>query len=171
MCPLTLYEREKIELYLQMGKKKTWIAGKLNRDYSVIKREIKRNSGEYLPYKASDAQHFALRRARSTNKRKLDKLKNKKLKEFVIGKLEKQWSPEQIAGRLDKKLPPGIKETVCIESVYDYIYNGAERQLHSNLKAPFLEKQPLFSLTGQKIKNFCQKIKPSNYPFVKPNFT
>jgi hypothetical protein len=79
MRPLTLYEREKIELYLQMGKNKTWIASKLNRDYSVIKREIKRNSGEHLPYKASDAQHFAQRRAKSTNKRKLDKIKNKKL--------------------------------------------------------------------------------------------
>lgn len=130
MRPLTLYEREKIELYLRMGKKKTWIAGKLNRDYSVVKREIKRNSGTVLPYVAKDAQYFAERRARSTNKRKLDKLKNKKLKEFVVGKLQKQWSPEQIAGRLDKKLPVGIKETVCMESIYDYIYNGTERHVH-----------------------------------------
>ena len=33
-----------------MEKKKAWMTRRLNRDYSVIKREIKRNSGDYLPY-------------------------------------------------------------------------------------------------------------------------
>jgi IS30 family transposase len=37
---ITFYEREKIENWLRIKKKKTWIAKKLNRDYSVIKREI-----------------------------------------------------------------------------------------------------------------------------------
>jgi len=39
--PLTFFEREKIETWLRMEKKKIWIAKKLNRNYSIIKREIK----------------------------------------------------------------------------------------------------------------------------------
>ena len=48
--PLTLYEREQIETWLRQKKKKKWIAQKLERAYSIIKREIKRNSDEVLPY-------------------------------------------------------------------------------------------------------------------------
>lgn len=98
--PLTLYEREKIETWLRMRKEKTWIAGKLNRDYSIIKREIKRNSGECLPYVAAVADKLARQRARKTNVRKLDKANNLKLKEFVDEKLENDYSPEQISGIL-----------------------------------------------------------------------
>lgn len=61
---ITLYERERIEVYLRMEKKKSWIARKLGRDYSVIKREIKRNSGAVLPYIAKEAQYYAERRRR-----------------------------------------------------------------------------------------------------------
>ena len=76
--PLTLYERERIETWLRMEKEKKWIAKKLNRDYSIIKREIKRNSGEHLPYTAAVAQILAQKRAKKTNVRKLDKPKNQK---------------------------------------------------------------------------------------------
>src|SRR4030043_1313323 len=128
---ITFYEREKIEVWLRMKKKKSWIAKKLGRDYSIIKREIKRNSGEYLPYTAIDAQYFAARRKKETNKRKLEKWQNEKLKEFVEGLLEDGWSPEEIAGRL-KKHPPeevsGCKErTVSYESIYNWIYEGEGR--------------------------------------------
>jgi len=140
-----------------MDKKKIWIARKLNRDYSIIKREIKRNSSAVLPYKSSDAQYFAERRSRNTNKRKLDKLKNKKLKEFVIRKLNKQWSPEQIAGRLDEKPPVGIVETVCMESIYDYIYNGIEKHIHlyENLRTARKQRQRRFhrKKQGNALKN------------------
>ncbi|NCQ06085.1 MAG: hypothetical protein GW815_00795, partial [Candidatus Moranbacteria bacterium] len=68
---ITFSEREKREWYLRMRKKKIWIAEKLGRNYSVIKREIIRNSGEHLPYTASSAQRIANRNARKTNTRKL----------------------------------------------------------------------------------------------------
>ena len=64
---ITFYEREKIETYLRMEKKKIWIAKRLNRDYSVIKGEIKRNSGEISPYVAVNAHYYAERRKKNTN--------------------------------------------------------------------------------------------------------
>jgi len=128
---ITLYEREKIEVWLRWGRKKKWIANKLNRDYSIIKREIKRNSGEYLPYIAIDAQYFASRRKKKTNTRKLEKWQNEKLTKYVKGLLEDGWSPEEIAGRLKKYPPKELKQckdkTVSYESIYNWIYAGEGR--------------------------------------------
>ena len=117
MQPLTLYEREKIELYLRMKKKKKWIADKLERNYSIIKRGVKRNAGEVLPYNAQTAHYLAERRKRNTNKRKLDKQRNKNLKEFVENRILNDWSPEQIAGRLKETPPDNIDETISHESI------------------------------------------------------
>ena len=125
---ITFYEREQIETYLRMGKKKTWIAKKLNRDYSVIKREIKRNSGEVLPYIAKDAQYYADRRKKKTNKRKLEKWQNEKLTKYVKKLLNAGWSPEEIAGRLKDHPPKEVSQcknkTVSYESIYNWIYEG-----------------------------------------------
>lgn len=144
---ITLFEREKIEIWLRMEKKKSWIAKKLNRDYSIIKREIKRNSGEYLPYNAEVAQALSEKRAKRTNVRKLEKAKNKKLKEFVEEKLEKDWSPEQIAGTLKKGLPEDILEAISYESIYDYIYNHAEKQkeFYKHLRTGRIKRRLRFS--------------------------
>ncbi len=128
MQRINYFEREKIEVYLRMKKKKKWIANKLNRDYSVIKREIKRNSGDYLPYTAISAQRIANRKARKTNKRKLEKYENKKLREYIKKELRNDNSPEQIAGRLKEHPPNEVKDSkdkvISHESIYQYIYNG-----------------------------------------------
>ena len=125
---ITFYERERIESYLRMRKRKTWIAQRLGRDYSIIKREIKRNSGEHTPYNAVEAQKYADRRKKKTNVRKLEKWQNVALKEYVEDKLKEGWSPEQISGVLKTNSPDilvGCKESVVsYESLYDWIYNG-----------------------------------------------
>lgn len=145
--PLTLFERQKIETWLRMKKNKVWIARKLNRDYSIIKREIKRNTGEHLPYNAETSQKLADKRAQKTNVRKLDKIGNKKLKEFVDAKLELDWSPEQIAGILKEECPEDILEIVSHESIYDYIYNHSEKQKHfyKHLRTARSKRQRKFS--------------------------
>jgi transposase, IS30 family len=145
--PITLYEREKIETWLRMEKEKSWIAEKLNRDYSIIKREIKRNSGEILPYNAQTAQVLAEKRARKTNVRKLDKPGNQKLKEFVDEKIMEDFSPEQIAGKLKKHPPVDISEMISHESIYDYIYNHSEKQkeFYQHLRTGRSKRQKQFS--------------------------
>ena len=148
---ITFYERERIETYLRMEKRKIWIAKKLNRDYSVIKREIKRNSGDYLPYVAIDAQHYSKRRKKNTNKKKLEKYENKKLKEYVEKKLKDGLSPEQIDGLLKKYPPNEIKECrdkkISYESIYEYIYNGEGRYggLYKNLSRKQFKRRRRFS--------------------------
>ena len=145
--PLTLYEREKIETYLRMKKKKKWIAKKLNRDYSIIKREIKRNSGEYMPYASATADRLAEKRARKTNVRKLDKPRNIELKKFVEEKLNEDLSPEQIAGTLKEYPQENITETISHESIYDYIYHHAEKQkeFYRHLRTGRKQRQRKFS--------------------------
>ena len=129
--PLTLYEREQIEAWLRIRRRKKWIAKRLNRDYSIIKREIKRNSGDYLPYVAVEAHHYAERRRKKTNKRKLEKWQNEKLAEYVEDLLNANCSPEEIAGRLKKHPPKEVEKckdkTVSYESIYNWIYNGEGR--------------------------------------------
>ena len=145
---ITFYEREGIETYLRMKKKKIWIAKRLNRDYSIIKREIKRNSGGISPYIAINAHYYAERRKKNTNKRKLEKWENQKLKEFVEKKLKEGWSPEQIEGVLKKHPPNEIKKchdkTISYESIYDYIYNE-QSGLHKNLRRKQSKRQRMFS--------------------------
>ena len=129
--PLTLYEREQIESFLRLGRKKKWIARRLNRDYSIIKREIKRNSGEHTPYAAAEAHYYAERRRKKTNKRKLEKWQNEKLKIYVEKNLNAGWSPEEIEGRLKECPPTELKlckdKTVSYESIYNWIYEGEGR--------------------------------------------
>lgn len=158
---ITFYERERIETYLRMKKKKIWIAKKLNRDYSIIKREIKRNSGDILPYSATNAQYYAERRKKKTNKKKLEKRENKKLKEYVENKLKEGWSPEQISGVLKERPPKEIKEcrdkTISDESIYDYIYNREGRfgGLYQKLRRKQSKRKRRFSRKQrhQTIKN------------------
>jgi IS30 family transposase len=128
---ITFFERQQIETYLRMRWKKTRIAKKLCRDYSIIKREIKRNSGEVMPYCAATAQSCADRRKKNTNKRKLEKYANEKLKKYVDDRLKDGWSPEEVAGRLVEYPPDEVKDckdkTVSYESIYNYIYEGEGR--------------------------------------------
>lgn len=148
---ITLYERERIETYLRMKKKKVWIAKRLNRDYSIIKREIKRNSGSYSPYTAINAEYYAARRKKKTNKKKLEKWENNNLKNYVEERLNAGWSPEEIAGRLKKYTPKKISgcrdKTISYESIYEYIYNGEGRYgaLYKNLRRKQHTRQRKFS--------------------------
>lgn len=154
---ITLYEREKIETWLRMKKEKSWIATKLNREYSIIKREIKRNSGKHLPYTAEVAQALSQKRAKKTNVRKLDKPENSKLKEFVDNKLLSDYSPEQISGILEEYPQENIAETISYESIYDYIYHHSEKQkeLYKHLRTGRKKRQRNFSRKKQSntIKN------------------
>lgn len=149
--PLTFYEREQIESFLRMKKTKRWIANKLHRDYSIIKREIKRNSGAVLPYTAVTAEAIARRRSRKTNVRKLEKVGNENLAEYVTEKLNDGWSPEQIEGTLKEQPPESVRNdrdtVISYESIYDWIYNGEGRYLglYKKLRRKQKERIPKFS--------------------------
>lgn len=151
MQRVTFYEREKIELYLRMGKDYRWIGRRLKRDHTVISREAKRNSGNYSPYTAETAQRIFRQRKKKTNRRKLEKERNKDLKEYVVEQLEEDFSPEQIAGRLKENLIPGLNKTISHESIYQYIYDGEGRfeYLYPHLRTKRSKRQRKFSRKKQ----------------------
>jgi len=120
MQRLSLVDRQVIEYGLKMEWPLTRIAKQLARDHSVIVREVNRNTGEFLPYNASRAQYYTERRQSKKSKRKIEK--NEELKQNIVNSLRALHSPEQIAGRL---MYLNAKQTVCHETIYDYIYNGA----------------------------------------------
>ena len=155
MANLTLYEREFIESCLKPERKLKirTIAQLLGRDHSVVSREIRRNNG-HLGYLARLAQEAADRRAKHTNKRKLDK--DSELLEYVRGQLQEGWSPEQIAGRLKVHPPAHLQgKTISHEQIYQYIYNDGRDQNGRHLfrylrrKKPY--RQPKFSRKANKV--------------------
>lgn len=149
--PVTFFEREKIETWLRMKKKKAWIARKLGRDYSIIKREVLRNKSPHLPYLAVRAQEYAERRKRNTNKKKLEKWQNMKLAEYVERKLGEGHSPEEIAGRLKKHPPEEVRycqdKSVSHETIYLYVYEGEGRYggLYKKLRRKQKKRQKRFA--------------------------
>lgn len=111
MGHLTLEQRYTIQVLLKEGLNQSLIAKKLNRDKSVIQREIKRNcdlrSGEY----------------------KAD-LADKKC--FTESLIHEDYSPEQIVGLA--KLQG--KECVSIERIYQHIWKDKKQggKLYSHLR-------------------------------------
>lgn len=152
---LTYYDRQMIEYWLRLGKKSPKIAEKIKKDRTVVWREIQRNSGEYLDYSANRAQEYAERRGRKTNVRKL--VKDKKLHNHVVKKLNEGWSPEQISGRLkEHPLKSLVGKSVNHETIYQFIY----------------EVEPwLFHQLHQKRPNRRQHFSRRHYKPVIPNRT
>lgn len=123
---LTQVEREQIAYSLKLKRGVRTIARLLQRDHSVIVRELKRNrlpDGTYDPLRA---QKKADLRARTTNHRKLET--NWRLHDWVERKLTEGWSPELIAGRLREHRPQEVRgASVSHAQIYEYIYDGAGR--------------------------------------------
>lgn len=123
---LTPRERRRIGCFLDMNLSIDAISERLGRHRSTIYREIKRNSikGCYLPGQANE-------KAKKRKFRKPYKFKvNKNIYDYVINKLKKGWSPEQICGRLKFKKHA---ESICPETLYQYIYKHSKGALYQYL--------------------------------------
>lgn len=149
MTRLTSYDREQIEHHLRAGLSIRAIAKIMGRDHSVIVRELKRNRSPHFVYDSSKADYFSRRRARKTNTRKL--LKSQKLREYIEEKLNKDWSPEQIAGRLKEHPPPELKGlTVSHEAIYQFIYE-IEPWLYHKLRYRHSDRRKHYSRKSRKV--------------------
>lgn len=93
---LSLEERCKIAELHQAGHSIRQIAAALDRAPSSISRELKRNRGKQVGYKPAYAQEQAA--ARRWRGARLER--NVELRDFVLERLSRGWSPEQIAGWL-----------------------------------------------------------------------
>jgi IS30 family transposase len=129
---LTLTEREEISRAVVADQSIRSIAKSLGRAPSTISREIERNGGQEC-YRASPAEQAAWDRARRPKTCKL--ARNRTLARLVAGKLRVQWSPEQIAGWLQRTYPGDENYQVSHETIYRSLFIQARGALKKELLA------------------------------------
>lgn len=127
---LTLAEREEISRAMVAGHSIRSIASSLGCAPSTISREIKRNGGEEH-YRASQADQAAWDRARRPKTCKL--AQNRTLARIVAGKLQLEWSPQQIAGWLKRTYPDDDNDQVSHETIYRSLFIQARGALKKEL--------------------------------------
>ena len=127
---LTLSEREEISRDVVAGCSIRSIARTLGRAPSTVSREIRRNGGR-LRYRANRADEAAWERARRPKICKL--VQNRQLAHRVAGKLKELWSPEQIAGWLQRTSPEEENSQVSHETIYRSLFIQARGALKKEL--------------------------------------
>jgi IS30 family transposase len=112
---LTSEERYALSALRKQGLTNAEIGRALGRHRSTIGRELARNTRKDGGYRPSTAQE-------ATNGRRSKSRRNRQFREpqwaLVVARLEIQWSPEQIAGRLKKSGELRISH----ETIYRYVW-------------------------------------------------
>jgi IS30 family transposase len=143
---LSLAEREEIALGVAQQLPYREIARRLGRPASTVSREVRRNSPARGPlrYRATAAQVRAEERARRPKPAKLAACGE--LHGWVQGKLEKNWSPEEISARLVIDFPDRPEMRVSHETIYQALYvqgRGAlRRELTRHLRTGRALRKP-----------------------------
>ena len=115
---LTLKDRECILLGVTLNDTYQVIAEKIGCSKATVSREIKRNGGRKAYSTVKAQENYQGRRLKSRRPRLLTDLK---LRDFVLHCIvQRQWSPEQISGRL-------VHENSEWHVSYNTIYRGIER--------------------------------------------
>jgi len=127
---LTLAEREEISRAVVAGWSIRSIATLLARAPSTISREINRNGGVEC-YRANQAEQAAWDRALRPKTCKL--VEKRKLANVVAGKLQLQWSPQQIAGWLKQTYADDENYQVSHETIYRSLFIQARGALKKEL--------------------------------------
>jgi IS30 family transposase len=117
---LSLDDRCEIARLSANGSSVRQIAAALDRSPSTISRELKRNSGAQVGYRSSYANQQA--RARRWKGSRLER--DESLRAAVIERLASGWSPEQIAGRLEREQG---RKVISYETIYRFIYAQLSR--------------------------------------------
>ena len=127
---LTREERYQITVLKERGLSLRLIADQMRRNVSTISREIQRGS-LVTGYYPSTAHKKALKRRNKQVRGRLPKIRGR-LAEIIIEKINEQWSPEQISGRLKEE----YKISISHESIYQFIFKDHKRggNLYKNLR-------------------------------------
>ena len=127
---LTLADREEISRGVVAGHSIRSIAASLRRAPSTVSREIARNGGRE-GYRASEADQAAWGRAHRPKACKL--VQNRALAHTVASKLKQLWSPQQIAGWLQRTYPDDENHQVSHETIYRSLFIQARGALKKEL--------------------------------------
>jgi transposase, IS30 family len=146
---LTEEERDTLVILFNRGRSLRAIAGFLGRSAGSLSREIRRNSTE-RGYRPHQAQRLA--RARLSGWRQRRRLKSAALRRQVEGLLQRSWSPEIIAGWLERQQG---RKVISHEAIYQWIYKDARSlaihlaRAHRRRHRRFARKWPRICLQGR----------------------
>ena len=132
---LSLHEREEISRFLAQGRSFREIAKAIARDVSTISREVNRAGMNRYTYRAVRSDRRAVRNSGERKRGKYKLGQNRRLWEYVLGKLELCWSPEQIAQSLKKEYPDDQTMRISHEAIYTYLYVLPRGELKKRLLA------------------------------------
>jgi IS30 family transposase len=127
---LTLAEREEISRGIAAGCPIRQIAAGIARSPSTVSREIARHGGHHR-YRASEADSAAWEQARRPKPCKL--AVHHRLRVIVASKLSLDWSPEQIAGWLEREFQDDESMRVSHETIYRSLFIQARGVLKKEL--------------------------------------
>lgn len=116
-------QRNELAGLLRAGLKQKEIAMLLSKSKSAVSQELKRNrSDTQTGYDAGQAKRKTIQRRVEANQ-KFEKIKNNRwLQKYIVKKIKKYWSPEQISGRLKKRWPHDINRHVGKDRIYKFLY-------------------------------------------------
>jgi len=119
---ITSEQRNELSALLRANVKKNKIAKLLSKNRTTIWREIKRTeiNGKYY---ARRAKKLVKEKRIKTNQRFRKIENNKALRKYIIRKLKRYWSPEQISGRLKANYPENKNKRIGKNSIYRFIYS------------------------------------------------
>jgi IS30 family transposase len=129
---LSFAEREEISRGLAAGLSLRVIASRLGRSASTVSREVATHGGRNH-YRAATADQLAWTRA--TRPRACKLAANPALAAVVTEKLERRWSPQQIAGWLKVTYPDNQQMQVSHESIYRTLFVQSRGALRKELTA------------------------------------
>lgn len=130
---LSYRERVVIQSLLEENKTKSFIAIKLGRTRSTITREVNKWVTKPTENYNADMAHWNAKDD-YLNKRNLDKISTyKRLCIYVYKGLLKDWTPEQISGRIKEDFPNDPVMTISHEAIYQHIYKRPQAILNLKL--------------------------------------
>jgi len=126
MAQLIMEEREVISQMFAAGHSRKAIAARLGRPRSTIGRELARNAQDDGSYSAVVAQRKA--EARRRHRPLIRKLERPELNAAVRLRLTREWSPDQIAGRLRRSRTDDARFHVSPQTIYTWIEQDADSE-------------------------------------------
>jgi IS30 family transposase len=134
MAQLSMEEREVVSQMFAAGHSRKAIAARLGRSRSTIGRELRRNARADGSYSAVVAQRKTA--ARRRERPLIRKLERPELNAAVRERLTREWSPDQIAGRLKLTQAEDLRFHLSPQTIYTWI----EQDCHSEHWQTFLRR-------------------------------
>jgi IS30 family transposase len=94
----------------------------MDRDRSTVYRELERNTGQ-RGYRPQQAQRLADERRLAS--RRPHKMDDPDVHQYVHDRIENRWSPDQIAGRVQRDFPRAPARWLSRQTIYDWIDDQA----------------------------------------------